>query len=386
MPVQQSANLGNNFFPKLVQISSDLGMKPEDLLAVMVSESGLNPSAYESKFHGSGLLGFMPDTLKGLGYKGTWEDFTKSTGEEQLDYVKKLVQNSMHLNGGPFTSAAQYYVANLWPVALKLPGIKQGDASTAFIEENPATITDPKTGRKYSKKYYDLGFRISPESERAAYKYNPLFHGTTPGAITYGDMMKQVEKNKRNPAYQKAVASMEHSTGYKTDVSGPATDSKAPTDLVSRIESLLSKFLSAISDHQSEDMTKQSEYQFLPSHNFLIQLQADDICDALEFARVLSAACQEELQATTTTHFNPNQIEVECHLRGDHQLCSEAVLQMCEAMSHAFEQATQSVGGIQVVSHIIPNRRSNYQQLDIKVAEIGYDTFHHKIAQAQHDH
>ena len=208
MPVQQAANLGANFYPKLVQVSSDLGMKPEDLLAVMTSESGLNPSAYESKFHGAGLLGFMPDTLKGLGYKGTWQDFANTSGEEQLDYVKKLVQNNMQLNGGPFTSAAQYYVSNLWPIALKLPGIKSGDPSTAFIEENPATITDPKTGKQYSKKYYQLGFRISPQSESAAYKYNPLFHGSMPGAITYGDMIKQVEKNKQNPIYQHALSAM----------------------------------------------------------------------------------------------------------------------------------------------------------------------------------
>src|SRR5579885_1376654 len=115
------ANLGANFYPKLVQISNELGMKPEDLLAVMTSESGINPSAYESKFHGSGLLGFMPDTLKGLGFKGSWNDFINLTGEDQLDYVKKLVQNNMSLNEGrPFTSAAQYYTANLWPIALKL--------------------------------------------------------------------------------------------------------------------------------------------------------------------------------------------------------------------------------------------------------------------------
>lgn len=122
-------------------------MKPEDLLAVMVSESGLNPGAVEQKYKGSGLVGFMPDTLKGLGYQGSWKEFSQMAGEDQLDYVKKLVQNNMKLNGGPFTSAAQYYVANFWPVALKLPGIRSGNASTAFIEENPATATIQKVVR-----------------------------------------------------------------------------------------------------------------------------------------------------------------------------------------------------------------------------------------------
>jgi hypothetical protein len=52
MAVMGRANLGPNFYPKLVQISSELGMRPEDLLAVMTSESGLNPSAYEEKYKG----------------------------------------------------------------------------------------------------------------------------------------------------------------------------------------------------------------------------------------------------------------------------------------------------------------------------------------------
>lgn len=63
------ANLGNNFYPKLVKISSELGMSPEDLLAVMVSESGINPTAHEKKYGASGLMQFMPSTLKALNFK-----------------------------------------------------------------------------------------------------------------------------------------------------------------------------------------------------------------------------------------------------------------------------------------------------------------------------
>lgn len=213
------ANLGPNFYPKLVKISNELGMKPEDLLAVMISESGLNPSAYEQKFKGSGLIGFMPDTLKGLGYKGTWEDFKETSGEEQLDYVKKVVQSNMKLNGGPFTSAAQYYTSNLWPVALKLPGVRQGNPSTPILESNPETVN--VSGKDYSKKYYDVGYKILASSESAAYKANPLFDRDKKGSITYGDMMKQVEINKRNPLYQKALVAMKESSGYSPGQEAP---------------------------------------------------------------------------------------------------------------------------------------------------------------------
>src|SRR5277367_747460 len=157
------ANLGPNFYPKLVQISSELRMKPEDLLAVMTSESGLNPSAYEAKYKGSGLIAFMPATLKRLGYKGTWEDFIQLNGEQQLDWVKKFVEDKKSLMGGkPFTSAGQYYTANLWPIALRLPGVQSGNPNTKILESDP----DTDASGKYSKKYFDLGYKISAAFER----------------------------------------------------------------------------------------------------------------------------------------------------------------------------------------------------------------------------
>lgn len=213
------ANLGPNFYPKLVQISSEVGMRPEDLLAVMVSESGLNNTAYEQKFKGSGLIGFMPNTLTGIGFKGTWEDFTKLSGEDQLDYVKKVVQNNMKLNGGPFTSAGQYYVANLWPIGLKLPGVRQGDPKTAILEENPER---GGPGNKYSKKYLDIGSKIDADFESRAYKANPLFDRDKKGAITFGDMIKQTEINKKNPIYQKAIMAMHDATGYQPGKEAPS--------------------------------------------------------------------------------------------------------------------------------------------------------------------
>ena len=110
-------NLGPQFYPKLVQIASELGMKPEDILAIMVSESGIDPSNYlgrsqkkdpDSENRGGGLVGFMPETLKNLGFRGKMSDFVALPGQDQLDYVKKLISS----RSVPLTSAAQYYVAN----------------------------------------------------------------------------------------------------------------------------------------------------------------------------------------------------------------------------------------------------------------------------------
>jgi hypothetical protein len=406
--VTRNPNLGANFYPKLVQISAEAGIRPEDLLAVMVSESGINPGAYEEKFHGAGLVGFMPDTLRGLGYKGSWEDFAHLPGEAQLDYVKKLVQGFAQTNGGPFTSAAQYYVANLWPVALRLPGIRQGNPSTVFIEEHPETTTDPKTGKAWSKKYFNLGYKISPEMESNAYKYNPLFHGSVPGAITYGDMMKQVEKNKRNPAYQKALVAMRDSAGYTPGKEEPtmvATQDKdnifqryydkmrgkeediyqemgskwapapgaAPAASTNDYDQILGKYLQLAAS--TERSNKKLYKQFLPNNYLTIKVQARNLTDAVEFSRVLCTALDEELMAKAYTHTNGQEVEVECCIPGPEYECFETVKQLTESMADAFHFATTKVGGIQVKTQFITNKKSSYQQISLQAANNHYRKF-----------
>ena len=89
------ANLGSNFYNKLLKITSELQMKPEDLLCIMVSESGINPSALNPNGKAAGLIQFMPSTLKGLGYKGDYKDFLKLNGESQLYWVKALIQGNI---------------------------------------------------------------------------------------------------------------------------------------------------------------------------------------------------------------------------------------------------------------------------------------------------
>lgn len=384
-------------------------MKPEDLLAVMVSESGINPQAVEKKFHGSGLVGFMPDTLKGLGFKGTWEDFTKLSGEEQLDYVKKLVQGFMKTNGGPFTSAGQYYVANLWPVALKLPGIKQGNPNTRFIEKDPEVVEDPKTHKKYSKKYYDIGIHIDPGMEASAYKYNPLFDKDHKGAITYGDMIKQVEMNKQSPAYQKALVAMRDSSGYtpgkqepsmvatkddKEDVfqkylarlkgrendvyqelgkSAPSPGTPPGNQPSANLNNLLDNFVQQIA--ASEKTNRKLYKQFLPTNHLIIKVQSAQLTDSIEFARVLCTALDEELMARAYTHTSDDEVEVECSIHGPEEDCFDAVKQLTASMADAFCSATSKIGGIKVKTDFITNKQSSYQQINLKAANLHYRKF-----------
>ena len=51
-------------------------------------------------------------------------------------------------------------------------------------------------------------------------------------------------------------------------------------------------------------------------------------------------------------------------------------------MSDTFAAATHRLNNIIITAHIIPNSKSNYQKLDIKLADVSYRMFHNKIAKA----
>lgn len=385
MPVLGKPNLGANFYAKLIQVAQENGMQPEDLLAVMVSESGLNPSAFEQKYKGSGLVGFMPDTLKGLGFKGDWHDFASLSGEEQLDWLRKLIRNYTAANGGrPLDSAGRYYTAILWPVALKLPGVQRGDPNTRILEDKPEFVEeiDPKHPEKgpqrFSKKYWDIKAKITVDFESRAYNANPLFDrdengknkaqgGKPKGFITYGDIIKQTELNKQNPVYQKALADMRNSTGYTPGTREPATmvaTKNTPQQGPSRnVMTVVDDFLKQIATSE-----KQVYHKYLPANHMVIKVQSDQVTDSVEFSRILCAALSEELQSQSFIHSDGDSIEVECTINGPEQICFDAVKQLTAAVSEAFKRATTKIGGIEVKTQFITNKKSSYQQINYKFA------------------
>ena len=418
------SKLGNNFYPKLVQIASEVGMKPEDILAVMISESGLNPSAHEKVYNGGGLVGFMPATLKGLKFKGSPEDFRKLSGEEQLNWVKKLIQGYASINGGPLTSAGQYYVANFFPIALKLPGIRSADPSTIFVEERPAAIKDPKAKKVWSKKYNDIGIHLSTYVEKSAYTANPLFHGNVSGAITFGDMLRQVERNRANPLYKQALKDMQKSTDYIPDEKNKSKSLSVPIEnkpkpLSAPVESqpksivkehmakdddelnmhldehlsnmdkmfnpdLLNKPVAQIGSiidninlaaHDTSRSYKKLFNKFLPNNKILIKVYAHDNNNGIEFSRILCSALDEELMARAFTYTNGKNIEIECDISGSQYNCLNAVKELTASIQDSFKDATKNIGGIDIMTNCFINKKSSYKHLDLKSAEINYRMF-----------
>jgi hypothetical protein len=94
--------LSNDFFVQLKQTCGRLRCAPEDLLGVMESESSVQPSAQNPKGNATGLIQFMPDTLKGLGWTAGPDEFKGLTAEQQLPFVERYF--APHISQG-LTSA-----------------------------------------------------------------------------------------------------------------------------------------------------------------------------------------------------------------------------------------------------------------------------------------
>ncbi len=367
------ANLGNNFYPKLVRMCRELGMRPEDLISVMISESGMNPSAHNPGGGASGLIQFMPFVLKGLGFPGSPDDFRKLSGEQQLPWIKKLIKGNMALQGGkPFTSGGQYYVSNLWPVALKLPGVKKGDPNTVILEKNPEGV---RVGEALlSKKYLNVGSKISVRSEQSAYDGNPIFDKEKKGYITLGDLNRQVNQNKHNPIYRKTLLSMNEATGYTPEKTNQQPPSMLAHTDTSSMEGILNKYVQMLSATAGVSI-KRLYKKALQNNDILIQIKSSDYTSAIEFSRILCSALDEDLLSTSYTHTDGRDVEVECSIPGPEKECFAAVQQMSETVAEVFKDATSKIGGITVNISCLMNKKSSYHPISLKNAGTNYRTF-----------
>lgn len=95
--IAKTRGLGQDFFAKVIEISDRIGCHPEDLIAVMNGESGLNSKAVNSNGGATGLIQFMPSTAEGYGL--TTEQIADMTPVEQLDLVEKFYINSKNMSG-----------------------------------------------------------------------------------------------------------------------------------------------------------------------------------------------------------------------------------------------------------------------------------------------
>jgi hypothetical protein len=119
----------DDFMSEVNRVSSKFGVNPSDMLALMRSESSLNPQAVNRTTGATGLIQFMPATARSLGT--TTEELRQMTAAQQMRYVEKFF-DSVRLPQG--ASAGQLYAY------VFLPGRARREVLTtageAFYEAN----------------------------------------------------------------------------------------------------------------------------------------------------------------------------------------------------------------------------------------------------------
>jgi len=102
------------FKRKVIEISAELGIDPNFLMAAMAFESARTFSAsIQNPYSGAvGLIQFMPGTAKGLGTSTA--ALKKMTPLAQLDYVRRYFLPSK----GELRDLSDVYMAILWPRAV----------------------------------------------------------------------------------------------------------------------------------------------------------------------------------------------------------------------------------------------------------------------------
>ena len=189
------------FYKKLNSICSGI-INPEDLLLVMTLESGLDPEAMNPNGKAVGMIQFMPFVLPNVGFKGSPEEFGQLEAVSQLDYISNYLKQMTSWNGGPFKSASQYYVANFYPAALTLPGIRANDPNAIIVEKDQSV-----------KRYKGT----SPQQDARAYAANPGLDANKDGKITLGDLQNVLDRNRSNPKYINAIEQLHKYVGFSNE-------------------------------------------------------------------------------------------------------------------------------------------------------------------------
>jgi hypothetical protein len=102
-----------DFNKKLEKVAKELGVKSNDLLAIMKQESGVNPKAVNSTSGATGLIQFMPSTAAELGTSTA--ALKNMSAVEQLDYVYRYFK--MH-GVKPGMDVGDLYLAVFYPAAV----------------------------------------------------------------------------------------------------------------------------------------------------------------------------------------------------------------------------------------------------------------------------
>lgn len=125
----ETADLSDGFFAAVHAVAAAIGTQPEYLLGVMNAESGIRASAHNPNGDASGLIQFMPATLRGLGWTQGHEAFRQLSAEEQMPFVERYYRPYVPQG---LNSTARLYQVTFLPATLS----RGSDPDTVLVDVN----------------------------------------------------------------------------------------------------------------------------------------------------------------------------------------------------------------------------------------------------------
>lgn len=245
-----------------------------------------------------------------------------------------------------------------------------------------------------------LKFRSYPSLEEGTKDYLRLLHSkhysgawqhiVNPDPVAFSKALKSAGYygEGSEAAYTKALTglygqfsksdSYEKARAGQVGTASPEMIARKPSTTItptSSFDEVLKKYIALFSEGSMDFSLKRLYKKALPNHDILIQVAAPDHISAVEFARILCAALDEDLLATTYTHTDGHLVEVECSIPGPAKECFEAVSQMTNAIADTFKDATSKIGGIKITANCIMNKKSSYQPISFRTADTNYRKF-----------
>jgi hypothetical protein len=340
--------LSSNFYKKLAEMSSRLGMNPADMLLIMYLESAgtLDSSIKSTSSNASGLTQIIPSTLRKI-FNGTPEEFRKLDADEQLPYIEKYFQEAIK---GKKLNSTQFYIANLLPAKLSDPEV---------INKNRDAIL----AEKGNQKKYTEGRGLTYDS---AYRANPGLDFNKDGVLTYGDIEDFLNNLSKSSGYQKSLKDLQSAT--RSSISSDEEESKK--EPINVMDSFVNKLIASM-----ESIVKSITASPSTTNNLLIKITSPHLENNLEFARILSSACEDLASAKCRTYAEDKEVEVLCKMA-----YAEENYPLIQKISFdILNQFSQKTNINDLNISIVANKSPSYSHLDIKMAEKNYRKFMLKI-------
>lgn len=292
---------------------------------------------------------------------GWRELFGSAPTKQQVSLI--LAQNA--LETGHRKSMYNYNVGNI---------TTSGKDKYAFYDD----ITTDEQLKPGVWKKMNLKYRAYPNLKEGVKDYLKLLssknysqawqHILRPDPVKFSKSLKGAGYYTANEKpYSDALAKL-YTQFNKSDSYKPG---KAPGGTITNIESLLGNFLRQVA---AMDNSRKLYKKYLPRHNATIAIEAKDRTSAIEFARLLSLALDEDLCANASVH-GDQKIEVECTIPGPEKECFAAIEQLASSLAEVFEDSTKKIGGVTVKTKVFTNKTSSYQPINISHVEIEHRKF-----------